>query len=358
MRNLLRHRVIMLSTMTVALAMAASPLDAQQPASGKSAPSKATVPVTVKNFQRAESDKYFGDTVKLGGFGKFFHYRTPTPIEDQKVVKMNRDTLYSAAIFDLDAGPVTVTLPEAGKRFMSMLIINEDHYAPLEVYYAPGRFTLTKEQCGTRYVLAAVRTLADFENPADVEAANAVQDKIAVQQAGTGKFEVPNWDPASQKKIRDTLAVLQSMSGATTERRMGKKEDVDPVLHLMATATGWGLNPPEAAVYNNVYPKANDGKTVHTLTARDVPVDGFWSISVYNEKNFFEKNDLKSYSINNLTAKPNPDGSFTIQFGGCTKATPNCLVTPAKWSYQVRQYRPRKEIIDGTWNFPEAQPIR
>jgi para-nitrobenzyl esterase len=206
--------------------------------------------------------------------------------------------------------------------------------------------------------MVAVRTLADFENPADVKAANAAQDKIAVQQMGTGKFEVPNWDQVSQKKIRDTLAVLQSMSGATTEKRMGKKEEVDPILHLMATATGWGLNPPEAAVYNNVYPKANDRKTVHTLTARDVPVDGFWSISVYNEKNFFEKNDLKSYSINNLTAKPNPDGSFTIQFGGCTKATPNCLVTPATWSYQVRQYRPRKEIIDGSWKFPEAQPVR
>jgi hypothetical protein len=305
------------------------------------------MPVTVKNFQRAESDKYFGDTVKLGGFGKFFHYRTPTPIEDQKVVKMNRDTLYSAAIFDLDAGPVTVALPEAGKRFMSMLVINEDHYAPVAVAYAPGSFTLTREQAGTRYVMAAVRTLADFENPADVKAANAMQDKIAVQQAGTGKFEVPTWDP-----------VLQSMSGATKERRMGKKEDVDPVLHLMATATGWGLNPPEAAVYNNVYPKANDGKTVHALTVKDVPVDGFWSISIYNEKNFFEKNELKSYSTNNLTAKPNPDGSFTIQFGGCTKASPNCLATPAKWSYQVRQYRPRKEIIDGSWKFPEAQPVR
>ena len=50
-----------------------------------------------------------------------------------------------------------------------------------------------------------------------------------------------------------------------------------------------------------------------------VPVDGFWSISVYNEKGFFEKNDLASYSMNSLTAKPGPDGSYTIQFGGCTK---------------------------------------
>ena len=87
-------------------------------------------------------------------------------------------------------------------------------------------------------------------------------------------------------------------------------------------------------------------------------MDGFWSISVYNEKNYFEKNDLNSYSISGVTAKPNPDGSYTIQFGGCTKDTVNCLVTPANWSYQVRQYRPRKEIVDGTWKFPEAQPVK
>ncbi|MEJ8827433.1 DUF1254 domain-containing protein [Variovorax humicola] len=319
---------------------------------------KPAIEVTVKNFARAESDKYFGDTVKLGGFGKFFHYRRPTPVDDQKVVKMNRDTLYSAAIFDLDVGPVTVTLPDAGRRFMSMLVINEGHYAPVDVAYAPGQFTFTRQQCGTRYIMAAIRTLADFEDPSDVKAANAVQDEIAVRQTGTGNFDVPNWDPVSQGKIRDALAVLQSMSGATRERRMGRKEDVDPIFHLMATATGWGLNPPEAAVYNNVYPKANDGKTVHTLTVKDAPVDGFWSISVYNEKNFFEKNALNSYSTNNLTAKPNADGSFTVRFGGCTEASPNCLVTPARWSYQVRQYRPREPIIDGSWKFPEAQPIQ
>ena len=48
-----------------------------------------------------------------------------------------------------------------------------------------------------------------------------------------------------------------------------------------------------------------------------MPVDGFWSISVYNAKGYFEKNDLNAYSLNNLTAKPNADGSFTVQFGGC-----------------------------------------
>ena len=90
-------RTAIFATLTITLAIVASPSWAQQDAAGK-----ATVPVTVANFKRAESDLYFGNIVKLGGFGKLYHYRTPTPIEDQQVVAMNRDTLYSGGVFDLD----------------------------------------------------------------------------------------------------------------------------------------------------------------------------------------------------------------------------------------------------------------
>ena len=70
-------------------------------------------------------------------------------------------------------------------------------------------------------------------------------------------------------------------------------------------------HPDTAAMYVCGYPKRNDGKTPYTLTLQNVPVDGFWSICVYNEKGFFEKNPQNMYSLNSLTAKPNPDGSFS-----------------------------------------------
>jgi hypothetical protein len=95
---------------------------------------------------------------------------------------------------------------------------------------------------------------------------------------------------------------------------------------------------------------------VYRLSVKDVLVDGFWSISVYNAKGYFEKNQAGAYSTNNLTAKVNPDGSYTVQFGGCEGATPNCLPIVAGWNYTVRLYRPRKSILEGTWSFPEAQP--
>ncbi len=313
------------------------------------------VPVTVQNFNRAESDMYFASTVKRGALGKFVHNREPTPIEKQDVVGMNRDTFYSGGVFDLDAGPVTITLPTTGKRFMSLLIVNEDAYSP-EVVYAPGSYTFTKEKIETRYMLAVVRTLVDPESPKDIEAVHKIQDSIKVEQAGAGKFEIPNWDPVPQKKIREALMVLAGLQGDNVPPKFGWKGEVDPIFHLISTGTGWGGNPMDAAKYINVYPKQNDGKTVYKLTLKDVPVDGFWSISVYNADRYFVKNDLDSYSINNITGKPNADGSFTLQFGACQKDTPNCIPTPPDWNYIVRMYRPRKEVLDGTWKFPEAQP--
>jgi hypothetical protein len=275
-------------------------------------------------------------------------------IDKQDVVRTNRDTLYSSGVFDLDASPVTITLPDAGKRFMSMQVISQDHYTT-EVAYGPGTFTYTKDKVGTRYVFIIIRTLADSGSPQDVKTANAMQDAIKVEQASAGKFEVPNWDQASQTKARDALEALGSLGG--TVERFGKRQEVDPIDHLIGTAIGWGGNPRDAADYQSFYPPKNDGKTAYRLTLRDVPVDGFWSISVYNAKGFFEKNALNAYSLNNLTAKPDPGGSTTIQFGGCEQPTPNCLPIVNGWNYTVRLYRPRREILDGTWKLPEAQPL-
>jgi Protein of unknown function (DUF1254) len=104
-------------------------------------------PVTADNFTRAETDTYFANIVKqAGGPGKFFHRREIEPVDNQIVIRGNRDTVYSAAVFDLDAGPVTVTLPDAGGRFMSMIVIDEDQYTPA-VYYGAGSHPRLAGRC-------------------------------------------------------------------------------------------------------------------------------------------------------------------------------------------------------------------
>jgi hypothetical protein len=316
----------------------------------------AAVSVTADNFPRAESDLYFSNVVKDGGFGKFVHRREPAAVNNQTIIRLNRDTLYSAAVFDLDAGPVTITLPNTDKRFMSMQVFDEDQYTS-EVDYGAGTHTLSKDKIGTRYALVGVRTLVDPADPKDVNAVHALQDAMKIQQpGGPGKFEVPHWDQTSQKKVREALLVLASTL-PDTKRMFGTKGAVDPVRRLIGSASAWGGNPEKDALYLNQVPAKNDGKTVYKLNVKDVPVDGFWSVSVYNAKGYFEPNRLNAYTLNNITAKPNRDGSITIQFGGCDGKVANCLPTTPGWNYLVRLYRPREEVLNGTWTFPTSEAV-
>jgi hypothetical protein len=312
--------------------------------------------VTVDNFAQAETESYFAKFAKEGGFGKFQHERDLAPIDKQTVIRMNRDTLYSFGVFDLDAAPVTIALPDAGKRYMAVQVIDGKHYAP-QVFYGSEPQTLTKEQIGTRYVCAAIRTFVNPNDAADVKEVHALQDAIKFEQANSGKFEPMAWNQASLTKMREALLAVAAANGALDSARMfGRKQDVDPVQHLLGTAAGWGGNPRTAATYAGVTPKKNDGKTAYTLTLKDVPVDGFWSVSVYNKAGFFEKNSRNAYTFNNVTAKASTDGSVTIHFGGDEKAANYLPITPG-WNYLLRLYRPRKEILDGSWTAPAAKAV-
>lgn len=188
-----------------------------------------------------------------------------------------------------------------------------------------------------------------------VKQVHALQDAIKVEQKAQGQFEIPNWDQASQKKVRDALLVLATTL-TDTKRMYGSKSEVDPVRYLIGTAMGWGTNPPSEALYLNITPSKNDGTTIYKLNVRNVPADGFWSVSVYNAQGYYEPNDLNAYSLNSITAKKGGDGTVAIQFGGCNGKIANCLPIVKGWNYMVRLYRPRAAILNGAWKFPEASP--
>lgn len=312
--------------------------------------------VTIDNFPRAESHLYFGNAIKsAGGVGKLYHYREAMPIGNQTVIRANRDTFYSSAVVDLDAGPVTMTLPDSGGRFRSLMVINEDHYIVGGIVYDAGKHVYDRQKVGTRYALVGMRTFVDPGDPSDIKKVHSLQDATTLDQKSPGALDLPNWDPVSQKKVREALLVL-----ATTipdfKGAFGSKDQVDPIRHLIGSAAGWGGNPEKDAYYLNVTPPKNDGTTVHTLTVKDVPVDGFWSISLYNAEGYFEKNSSNAYSLNNVTAAKDANGAIRVQFGGCDGKAPNCLPIMKGWNYTVRLYRPRTPVLDGTWKFPDATP--
>ena len=153
--------------------------------------------------------------------------------------------------------------------------------------YGAGRYTYTRQQIGTRYMLAGMRTFVNPSDPKDIAAVHALRDKDAM--------------------------------------------------------------------YVTVVPAKNDGKTIHRVTVKDVTVDAFCSISVYNAKGSSSRT-RSTHTFNNVTGTKAADGSITVQFGGCDAKTPNCLPISPGWNYWVRLYRPRPEILNGKWTFPAAEP--
>jgi hypothetical protein len=310
--------------------------------------------VTAFNYVRAESDFQMKGYIKsFNCFGKFHHSRKPYDVNNQVTVRGNRDTLYSFGVWDLTS-PVTITLPETGGRYQSLMIVSQDH--SISAVYGPKKVTLTKESVGTRYVLLTVRTFADPNDEADMKKAFKLQDAVNVKQADIGKFEVPDWKKDEVEKIRDTINVVAS-TVTDTSKMFGKKEDLDPVYWMLGAALGWGGLPAEAATYVNVFPEENDGKTPYTLTVKDAPVDAFWSVTLYDDEGWMPVNKYNAYSFNNVTAKKNKDGSVTIHFGDDPKK-PNFLPIVPGWNYIVRLYQPKKEILEGSWTFPDPEPVK
>jgi hypothetical protein len=311
--------------------------------------------VTVETFVRAESNRMLASLMAAaGGINRWQHNRAPTPLDKQTVVRMNRDTLYSFAVVDLAEGAV-VTIPDSGDRYASLMVVNQDHHIN-RVFHSPGEHELALADYDTRYVLLAMRVLADPADPDDLAAANAVQDGLELSAGSAEPLQLPDYDDESLTAVRNALKELgRTLTG--TRRMFGSREAVDPVRHLIGTAIGWGGLPEQEASYETVEPDLPVGE--YRIVVRDVPVDAFWSISLYNSDGYFEAGEGEGggCSVNQLTAVKEPDGSVIVHLDGGGDGVPNHLRLMDGWNYTVRLYRPRPEILDGSWSFPAVERV-
>jgi hypothetical protein len=292
---------------------------------------------------------FAGLQASAGGVNRWNHYREPTPIDQQTVIRMNRDTLYSMAVVDITDG-ASVTVPESGDRYLSVMVIDQDHYVN-RIFHEPGTYDLTMEEFDTPYVALGARVLLDESDPSDSARVHAIQDGLLISAASAEPFVMPDYDETSFTATRQAILDQVRRDGLAngTHGMFGTKEQVDPAQHLLGTAAGWGGLPEHEAFYVSEEPHLPVG--AYQLDVDHVPVDAFWSITLYNAAGFFEPNALGRYSVNSITGVKNPDGSVTVRFGG-DESLPNVLPLTEGWNYLVRMYQPRPEILDGTWTFP------
>ena len=157
--------------------------------------------VNVDNYARAETATMFDNQLAMsGGVNQWIHFRVPTPVDQQPVIRMNRDTLYSGAIVDISGGG-TVTLPDAGGRYLTLMVINEDRYIN-RVFSKPGTYKLSVADHTTPFVNVVARILVDANDPDDIAEVNRLQDQVILTSTRKSPTRIPTTTKTVSKPRR------------------------------------------------------------------------------------------------------------------------------------------------------------
>lgn len=300
------------------------------------------IPVTLKNYKVAESDFAFGGTVKLGGANKFVHLPVKEfDLDKQVVVRMNQDTVYSGAVVDVSKG-ATITLPETDGRYMSAMVVQNDHYVN-DVFIGAGTYEL-KSDTDSDFVSVSIRTEINMNDPEDIKKVVALQKAIKLDVKGDKVFKQPNYDMDQLEKLRLKLA-NEALALGSLNNMQGARGTVDEHLHLLGTAVGWGLLPDANARYIGYVPEDNDGTGCYRAHYKIPPFNepGFFSITMYDAEGWmFDKKAI--LNKNNIIF--NKDGSFDANFGECGKDAKNNLPITKGWNFVMRVYEPKLEQLD------------
>jgi len=313
-----------------------------------------SVTVTPETYIRAETDRSFlGGAMKAGGVNLFDHHRAPTPVDQQPIVRMNKDTLYSGAIIDTEGG-ATITVPEmpAG-RYVSVLLIDNDHYVPFVIYTA-GTHKLPQD---TKYLGALIRLqIFDANDPAEIAQVNKLQDQIVITANSADPLPPFKWNMASLKTLTEQYEKearqLENYNGMQGPRGKVVKEKSR---HL-AAAAGWGLFPEHDAIYLN-YNGGHDEQQCYQATYQIPDNNAFWSITVYGSDGYMKSDNVV---VNSSNVKLNADGTFTVHYGSkevCGDVANRLDVTEG-WNFLMRIYRPGPSVVDGTYKLPNAEPVK
>jgi len=308
--------------------------------------------VTLETYVRAESDRQFGVVVNMAGsVNQFYHFRRPTALDKQNIVRMNRDTLYSMAVVDTSLG-ATITVPELPNgRYASVYLADNDHYCP-GVMYSSGTHELPRD---TKYLGVGVRIQVFNPTDADeVALVNKLQDQFIIKASSADPLPEFKWDLQSLKELTVQYE-KDSAQYSSWKGMMGPRGKVDEKTRHIAAAAAWGLFPEWDATYLN-YSGGHDYRICHKATYQVPENEAFWSTTVYGSDGFMKS---ENNIINSSNVKLNADGTFTVYFGSVETCgdVPNRLDTTEGWNFLMRIYRPGKSVLEGAYKLPVAHPI-
>ncbi|WP_297097728.1 DUF1254 domain-containing protein [uncultured Draconibacterium sp.] len=284
-----------------------------------------------------------------GGTNQFFHFRTPTPLDKQTVIRMNRDVLYSGGVFDSKEG-LEITFPEMpDTRYASVYILDNDHYVQ-DIFYKPGVYNV---KGNTRFLYVIVRVqVYNSQDAGEVEMVNGLQDQFIIKSVTNEEFPEFTWDKQSLDSLRNVYNA-ESANYSSWKGMQGKRGEVNEKTRHIAAAAAWGLLPEEAATYLNYKPKESNTDKCYTATYSIPENNGFWSITVYGADGYIKSENCL---LNGSNVTLNDDNTFTVYYGSeeACGDVPNRLDAPDGWNILFRIYRPGESVLDGSFTLPEV----
>jgi hypothetical protein len=304
------------------------------------------------NYQEAEVARNFNKWAAKGANNKLMHMTTVTPSGPAPTVRMNRDSLYSAAILDTSSGTASITLPE-GDLYQSVLMIDTDGYAR-KFILEPGTHMVATD---TKFVWVLVRTGLEK----GIDEARRMQSLVTVQGMGDGTYSSPEYDEESLAKLTRIL-IDESMAEDDGDLYYGNyPNQVDETKRMRSTAAGFGgMN--GTNVYKFV--EAVDNNVCMQSTFTDPKATEFFSFTLYDTAGFLMDGNTV---INSRDMVANQDGTYTVSIN-CGEDAINNISAPADVDtigYAWRVYGASKEVENRTWDpidtmhvVPKANIIR
>ncbi|WP_041672722.1 DUF1254 domain-containing protein [Sulfurovum sp. NBC37-1] len=265
--------------------------------------------------------------------------------DNQDVIRMNADTLYTRTILDVKGGATVTTKPYEG--YQNILVLDPNHS---EIATLTGAGTVKLDESMLTeghhaYIIIRTGLLRKLPEKEMYDKAYKAQDNISVTYHSSEPY-VPavDFDLSTLDKVK--YKILENFAKHpqkdVIKRGFGTLKSRDPEAAKVVIAIGWGGLSGKSAVYSSF--TASGERFSYTFKKPNLRYDkkGFFSFTVYNENGYIA---TMKYALNSDDMVANKDGSYTVNFlasGEPKGDLQNIIVTPRGkyWTGILRCYYP------------------
>jgi hypothetical protein len=330
-RKLLITQIIFFTLVIGGLAHAGTAIDGKE--------YENTIPVTPENYTDVEAEVNFQKWVSRDAMNKLFRLDRLTPAGPALTIRMNRDTLYSAALVDATDG-FEVHMPDQGV-FTSVLVIDQKGYSQ-DYVWQPGTHKIDIDKTNGIFVWVLFRTGLEK----GMEKALEAQKTVGISGMGSKVWKAKPYDKVQYQKLHDKYMQEAIDTGLFLQYGYDASR-IDMKIKRMTDAAGWGGM--DFGINNYQISKNMSSEHCYSTTFDDPKADEFWSFTLYDAHGWLLPISGKNI-LNSRDAVPNEDGTYTVRFN-CGENAVNNLQTEEKvFGFAWRVYGSPYKVRAGRWN--------